>query len=109
LQRSGGSGHEKIQGIPAAAGENGRIRRMKIFSWRHPRSTDQLEDQYKNPVQEGGYEYSLCGLVAVGIDIKSKYDGIGQQGDAADGRKQGFIGFQEKEIIPQPERAREIP
>jgi len=72
-------------------------------------SADQFKDQNEYTVQEGRDKNTFGRLVAVGIDIKSKYDGVGQQGNTADGGKQGFICFQQEEIIPNAERPGKIP
>jgi hypothetical protein len=72
-------------------------------------SADQFKNQNEYTVQKGRDKNTFRRLVAVGIDIKSKYDGVGQQGNAADGGKQGFICFQQEEIIPNAERPGKIP
>ena len=56
-----------------------------------PGLTDQFIQQYENTIEKGGDKYSLGGLIAVGIDIESKNDRIGQQGNAADRGKQLFV------------------
>ncbi len=72
-------------------------------------STDQFKNQNEYAVQEGRHKNTFCRLITVGIDIKSKYDGVGQQGNTADGGKQGFVCFQQEEIVPDAERPGEIP
>lgn len=62
-------------------------------SIKHQRSADQFINQYENTIKEGGHKNAFGRLVAMGIDIKGKNNGIGQQRNTADGGKQGFVRF----------------
>jgi hypothetical protein len=57
----------------------------------HRRSADEFKNQYENSVEQGGNKNALGGLVAVGVDIKGENNGVGQEGNAADGGEQGFV------------------
>ena len=78
-------------------------------SIKHQRLADQFINQYENTIKEGGYKNAFGRLVAMGIDIKGKNNGIGQQRNAADGGKQGLICFQKKKIIRKTKGAGKIP
>jgi hypothetical protein len=78
------------------------------IKWKY-QSADQFKNQNKNTVQQGGNKNTFCGLIAVGIYIESKDDGVGQERNTADGGEQGFICFQQKKIIGKTEGPGKIP
>jgi len=85
----------------------------KCMRWKNQgvyrESADEFKNQYEDSIQQGGNKNTLGGLIAVGIDIKGKNDGIGQQRNTADGGEQGLICFQKKKIIRKTKGAGKIP
>jgi hypothetical protein len=62
---------------------------------------NQFVDQHPDTIEKGGHENSFGSLIAVGIDIDGKQDGVGQQGNAADGRKQLFVRMEYVKIFTE--------
>jgi hypothetical protein len=69
----------------------------------------ELIHKHRDAINQSGHENSFGGFVAVGIDINSKQDGVGQQGNAADGREQLFVRMENIKIFTEADGAAKNP
>jgi len=70
---------------------------------------DELIHQHGDSINQGGYKNTFGGLIAVGIDVNGKQNGIGQQRDAADGGEQLFVRVQNVKIFAETDGSVENP
>jgi hypothetical protein len=70
---------------------------------------NQLIYKHKDPVDQGGYKNSPGRFIPVGINIYSKQDSVGKQGNTADRRQELLIVAQNIYIFGKTDRAAEHP
>jgi len=68
-----------------------------------------LVQKHRNAINQGGNENALGRFIAMGVDINGKQYGIGEQGDAADGRKQLQVVTQDVKIFADADGAAKDP